>query len=1250
MFRPIIFKPESEYQVILMRNRHEELIDIPIDYVDSIDFSMGTYIQEPTKINLTIPSHIDRNGKKIELPLYKLIKGKMQIKLIINNEYYFMFTIEEESVTETKDLNIKTIGAYERYYKFSSMDFIISTDVATRQLYKEANEKIEVSDGVLNWFEQQCNGWSVDVTDKARTEISNCSDTKRVDLSKVDKTITDEIFNQSVSISANEGKPLNMKLVMDCTVYDSTGKKATEQILDFKFNNLPYAIKRIKANYSSTNKHFYGITFTITYTNDHTSTHEYAFVNCKNVRLVANMAIEYELGNLRKHKVTKYRTFDTTVTTWMNFLEKIAETFDVIILFDSFNERIKVQHREEFGKYTNIALSYDNALTEITKQRKLDELVTRLTVENENTSIASVNVLGTDYVECYDYFIDNGIMSNELKNALDRYNTLLEQKNVEFNNLLTQKHNADQSLSLANSQLLSLQEKYTAEKSILTAFVKAFSDLQAKPEQDRNKTEISNTNTKIKNQQEIVTNLENQITTKLSEVQTCKDNANNLANQLVAIGEDIKKENTGYFTNDLLLELSDYLIERAITDDVHLTAIATYDYVVEKIREYQKPIIDFSINTSMEFIKRTGRNLNNCIFLGAKMEIEDKNKDITNDDGTVMLYGYSIVPKEDSVSNFRFTNGAKVPDTALKQISKATQTAKATKSMTDFYKSTLQKIKDINPDVAKIIEEGLDLAAQKVRSRTENNIIEIDEAGIFLIDANNENEQLALINDLIAMTTDRWETCRVAISPEGIMAEELIGKIILGEQLYLGNETNSFKIALDEDPATGKTAYGMFIYSKDKNDANTSHLRVFLGIDKNDNPQLIFFDQGLTDMDDFHNSNSDAYKDALRVFLGVNNNNQTIFNMYSGTDSNGNNELVASSNGMFSCYQISDRDSFDYTHSFKSYFYVPSTLEKTFEAKIIVHLDNFRAYSKSANSKTVDLSTTETTSFEAKSTTSGKDNISTTETKSFEAKSTTSGKDNITTTETKSFEAKSTAGSGTIPVSMSVSLSGLSGSAQDTSVSGSGSASTSVYGEGGGGFSTRSTGTPYGQQGATTDVNNFGQHYHIINFSHGHSVNVSCGSHKHTISVSGKASGSASADSHTHNFTTPTHSHNITLPGHTHNFTVPTHSHNITLPGHTHNFTVPTHSHSIKMPSHNHDLIYGVYEHNSIPACKVYIDGKTDLGINMSKEETYQKDITDVFKNLTPGFHYVEIKTTSSSGLARASFTLFWSGYFAYKS
>ncbi len=274
----------------------------------------------------------------------------------------------------------------------------------------------------------------------------------------------------------------------------------------------------------------------------------------------------------------------------------------------------------------------------------------------------------------------------------------------------------------------------------------------------------------------------------------------------------------------------EHTIEKLQSENENLT---------QQIKNYQKPVIEFSINSSTEFIERTGQKVTDCIFIGAKMEVEDKAGDITNEDGTVMLYGFSIVPKTNTVSNFKFTNSAKVPDSPLKQVSKTSQAVKATKAMTDFYKSTLQKVKDQNPDVAKILEEGLDLAAQKVRSRTEQNIIEIDEAGIFLIDANNENEQLALINDLIAMTTDRWKTSRVAISPEGIMAEQLIGKVIIGEDLYIGNDTNSFKIS--KDPSG---AYGMFMYTK-KNDVD--NLRIFLGIDSDGKPKLELFDEGVYD-------------------------------------------------------------------------------------------------------------------------------------------------------------------------------------------------------------------------------------------------------------------------------------------------------------------------------------------------------------------------------------------------------------------
>lgn len=1188
MFRPVTFKAENEYELVLMRNRREELLDVPIDYIQSIDFEMGERLQQPTKITLSIPSHIRRNEKLINVPLFDRIKGKMQLRLKINGKYY-MFSIEEESVVELKDVNTKTITAYEKHYKFNTVDFSIATNVATRQLYKAQNETVEISDGMLNWFEQQT-GWTVrNITNRAKSEVTMASETRRIDLGTLDTTVgTNRFYNGNVTISANSGKPLNMKLVMRATVYDSNGSKYVSQDLQFDFVNLPYTVKNIQAKYVSTKKNFYGVEFTLTYNNGNVSKHEFPFVNCKNLRLViTDMAIEYELGNLVERNVTKYRTFETTVTNWMSMLQTIAEAFDVIILFDSYNECIDVCHREEFGEMTNIALTYDNAIREITKQRKLDELVTRLTVESSNTSIAGVNVLGTDYVECYDYFINNEIMSNELQNALSRYNTLLEQKNVEFNQLLVQKHDADQALSLANSQLVSLESKYSTEKAILTAYIK------------------SGETKKQETQQTVVVNYENQVAAKLAEVQNCKDNAARLESALTKIGVDIKKENTGYFTSDLLKELNDYLIEKAITDDVHLTAYSVYDYAINQIKQYQKPVINFTINTSLEFIKRTGRKVTDCMFLGAKMEIEDKTGEIASEDGTVMIYAFSICPKDDSVSNLKFMNGAKVPDSPLKQVSKVTQAAKATKSITDFYKSTLAKIKDQNPDVAKIIEEGLDLASQKVRSRTEQNVIEIDEAGIFLIDAHDDTQQLALINDLIAMTTDKWKTCRVAISPEGIMAEELIGKIIIGEDLYLGNDTNSFKISKDGN------AYGMFMYTK-KNDVN--NLRIFLGIDKDNQPKLLFFDEGVTDFND-----EEQRKEYIRIFLGVNENNETTLIMKNEQS----NTVVISPSGMFSCYQISDRDSFDSNNPFKSHFYIPSTLDNAFSAKLIITLQPFRAYSKTARSAKENVETTE----------DGSINCNTTKTTSFEAKSTASGVDNIKTTQTRSFEAKSTGGSGEINlnVSVGVTLSGLSGTAGNASVNGT-SGTYTYLPDGYSGNAVTSSAPNY--------LSGMENHWHTVPFAHGHNVN--CGEHKHSIDVSGSGSGTASgtAADHWHSFTVPTHDHEIKLPGHTHNFTVPTHDHAIEL---------PDHKHRIVLEGHTHEAVYGIYEESKIPNCSVYINGvkfKDLNGNNTGQDITYEFDITSNFKALQSGVNTLEFRT---SGLARASFTMFWGGYYEYE-
>ena len=804
MYRPIHFLDNNTYSFILMRNRSEELIEIPKEYIKSIEFGMGQYVNDPISLTMDVPSIIDRMGEKFEFPLFSMIKGKMQILMTINDKSYIL-DITEISEKENKDYTTKTVKAQERHQRLKDLDVFLTTgtSIATRQLYKPDNETVEISEGMLNLFCQQCHGWKVgEVSDLARKELILCSVKNNVYFQKVDKVITDEIFNESINVNIGD-RPIYAKVNFFCKIYDRNNKLYLDTTVTCTLPALGYPIKAVKAKYVSTKKNFYGVEITITHTNGFETVEEFPFVNCKDLRFVSDISLEYDSGVLENQWTTKYRTFDSSGAKWNTMLENIAKSFDCVFLLDSYTQTINAYHYSEFGEDTGISLLYDNAIKEITRTRKLDELVTRLWVESSKVTIAGVNVLGTDYVENYDYFINSGIMSDELMLALDRYENLLGDKEKQYNLLIIDKYEADQNVTLAESQLYALEERLEGQRAILTGYLKDAAD----------NGEAFNGQTQA--QQKIVSDLEQQIKNKQTELDGYKATANNLQQQIVQIGIDIQKANAEFngqkiFNDDLLLELSDYLIEKTLEDETHLTGSSLYNFALQEIQDYQKPIIDFTIATNVEFIKRAGCKITDFLYLGAKVGIEDRTGELADEDGTVMVYSFSLNPNKDEFSNFKFTNFGKAPDTALKQISRTTQTVKAAKSLTDFYKATWADMKNKALDIDEILTYGLDLAAQKVRSRTEENVLDISEAGIFCIDAKNNNEQLAIMNDLITMTTDGWRTAKVAISPEGVMADTIIGNLIMGSELYISNtkDTTGASFHINEKGFQVKDYYG----------------------------------------------------------------------------------------------------------------------------------------------------------------------------------------------------------------------------------------------------------------------------------------------------------------------------------------------------------------------------------------------------------------------------------------------------------
>lgn len=106
------------------------------------------------------------------------------------------------------------------------------------------------------------------------------------------------------------------------------------------------------------------------------------------------------------------------------------------------------------------------------------------------------------------------------------------------------------------------------------------------------------------------------------------------------------------------------------------------------------------------------------------------------------------------------------------------------------------------------------------------------------------------------------------------------------------------------------------------------------------------------------------------------------------------------------------------------------------------------------------------------------------------------------------------------------------------------------------------------------------------------------------------------------------------------------------MPPHSHNFNVSQGKHShdveIEIPEHTHESVYGIYEANSIPTVKVYMSGREIATLN-SSTQFLEIDVTQWFDTLTKGSNTIEFKTTQTDGLGRASFTLFWSGFYSYE-
>ena len=1113
-----------------MKNRHEEWGEIPKEYVQSVVYSQGT----PTQMNIEIPSKIIYMNKQIDFELYSAIRGKMQIIMELNGEKSRFIIDDNIKTKSTKQGKTKTLVAYSFEKTLDKKNFIIS-EGATRQLYRPKNEQVEISDGILNWFEEQTNFTVGHVDELARKEMGLYNETETLELitnhtvEQVEKNGL--LWSKTMSLDVGD-RPLTFTIVYtDMKSYngDLLQKKET---ISHTFTNLPYGIKKIEARYSSDVDYRYGITYNITYLNDTKQEFKFGFANTHQLRVFfPKIELTYETGRMSKHLTTKYRYFEANSASWTTIMGLVEEAFDCVCVYDSYNQVLNVYDKNSFGEETGIVLNYDNAIAQIEETHKLENVVTRLYVESPNVSIAEENPLGTEYVEDFSYYIENDIMSQSLTEALIKYNKLVDEKNVEFMQLKLDKNSNDQMITKRQAELSSLQGRYKAENAILTGYIKAGDQPQKQKEQSL-----------------VVTQLEKDIEKKMNTIQTLKDRSDSLFAQMTQIGIDIQKENATYngvkiFASKDLEELEDYIIESSITNDYYTLAYSLYQHALEVITDMNKVYVDFSM-TTYEFLSKikTPDAWNNHIKIGIKLDLDVEDTSIADDEGKLQLYGFTFKPNQTehgSVSDLKFTNNKKPKATSIKTIGDISKKTSQLTTMTNFWKDTWADSASNNVAVEKLLTEGLDAAAQVVRGKGTSNKIDISEAGIYISDAEDENKQIYYGSGLISITQDKWKTSTLAIDSSGIMAETIIGKMILGSKLQIGNEDNTFEI----------NPHGLSIYDP-------------------------------------------SAKQEERIFLGIENGKAT-FRLHS---KNGNNKLVLSEDGIYQVFPIQARDSFDYQNSFRVSFYLPNSLQRMDEARLIFNLEKFRAYSKGAKAQEANVLST--------------------------------------TTETTGGITQSTKDGGAVSKTIT-----------STSVPKTTSSTTS---ESGGGTTVSTTS---GGGGATSTTSGQNSKYPTLVYTH--LTKAGSGNHDHSISTS------SFEHTHTFTPRSHTHQVNITVPSHRHtvNVTVPSHSHDVTynIPAHSHQIDVSGHSHTVNVtvPSHSHEIIHGIYDYSKLAKCNIYIDGVLVLeNVAGDRDINIAQYIKKNANGNYGGTHTLEVRSVSTDsnpqGLGRANVSIFISGFVSF--
>ncbi len=474
----------------------------------------------------------------------------------------------------------------------------------------------------------------------------------------------------------------------------------------------------------------------------------------------------------------KHRSFEVSSANVLQCIFDIAEKFNAALNFDTVQRKISFHFAKNIGKNKGLRLKEGTYLESFNLSIDPENMVTRLKVYGQDgLEFRRLSPTGSNYIEDYSFFMfpfecdsaykvikSSNYMSDSLCIALTKYRKKLESVHDQFDSLTSQTTTKDDEIQQREQELsvlIAQRNDLLNQRDIINY---TYADkAPTRPDWQNIINQINNKLSEIANKESQISRLNDQLAT--------------IENQLSQLRVNVKVENN--FTITQIEEWNDFIIERehyndSITDDEDLLEEA-----YEVFEEVRQPPINLTLSLD-NFLYNIEPNFNkDKLSIGDILTLKSQNMNVhVSAKITEISFNYESGDVSLTVSNTTRQNDDYSDLIAQLNLSSNTSTT------VNIDKYKWNDGRDAKDSLSEYLNGVFDSAKQLIQGGL-NDSVTLSERGLIAIDMLNKNNWLMIQNGQLFITPDNGNTVSVAINKDGVHAERLVGRLILGNKLHI---------------------------------------------------------------------------------------------------------------------------------------------------------------------------------------------------------------------------------------------------------------------------------------------------------------------------------------------------------------------------------------------------------------------------------------------------------------------------------